>query len=239
MSAAHRGRINPYELTTLVQLFKLSAVQGEVTLTSGSLGETLGVTQQAASARLILLEAHEYIERKPSGRGFRIQLTMKGTEEVRSFYAELSGAISEAGRGLDFEGTVFTGLGEGGYYVSQRGYAKQFVRTLRFKPFPGTLNLRLRSVSQKERRRRLQFMSGVEIGGFRDRTRTFGPVKCFPAVIEGNHPGAALAIERTHYDSSVLELISPENLRESLKLEDGDECSVSVSVSNAEGLPGT
>ncbi len=35
--------------------------------------------------------------------------------------------------------------------------------------------------------------------------------------------GAALVIERTHYDDTVLELISPVNLRRELKLEDGDE----------------
>jgi CTP-dependent riboflavin kinase len=53
-------------------------------------------------------------------------------------------------------------------------------------------------------------------------------VKAFKAKIAGKYPGAVLAIERTHYDNSVLEVISPLNIRKVLKLSDGDECSVTA-----------
>jgi len=157
-----------------------------------------------------------------------VRLTDTGLRAAGSFYTDLKGALERPPGQLDFRGTVFTGFGEGGYYVSLGGYAKPFVEALGFRPFPGTLNLRLSNESMIEQRRRLEFLKGVEVAGFRDRTRTYGPVKCFKALIGGKSRGAVLAIERTHYDSSVLEVISPVNLRKTLRLEDGDECSVTV-----------
>jgi riboflavin kinase len=79
-----------------------------------------------------------------------------------------------------------------------------------------------------EQRRRLDLLEGIEIPGFTDGKRSYGPVKVFRARVAGRHPGAVLAIERTHYDSSVLEIISPVNLRRSLRLKDGDECALTV-----------
>ena len=40
-------------------------------------------------------------------------------------------------------GTLETGLGEGGYYISKEGYMKQFNKKLNWQPFKGTFNLRL------------------------------------------------------------------------------------------------
>ncbi len=168
------------------------------------------------------------IDRLHAGRGFSIRLTDAGLEAVRSFYGELKSAFENQKRELTFRGTVFTGFKEGSYYISQKGYAKQFLSLLVFEPFPGTLNLRLTSPAQVEQRRQLKFLKGIEILGFEAGKRTYGPVKCFRAEIGGKYPGAVLAIERTHYDNSVLEVISPLNLRRVLKLRDGDECSVTA-----------
>ena len=43
------------------------------------------------------------------------------------------------------EGTLFTGLGEGAYYVTRDDYRKQFIEKLGFDPYPGTLNIKLTS----------------------------------------------------------------------------------------------
>lgn len=186
----------------------------------------MGLSQQAASIRLADLEMGGLIERAHSGRGLAVRLTEGGLRAVTSVYSDLKESLEQGGDTVVFHGRVFTGLGEGGYYISLRGYAKQFQEALGFVPFPGTLNLRLSDPKQVEERRRLKVLPGIEVLGFRDGQRTFGPVKCFRAKISGRHRGAVLAIERTHYDSTVLEVIAPIGLRRVLGLRDGDECTV-------------
>jgi len=222
-----RNGLTPQDITTLLELFKIRAGYAYVPITSTALGNSLALTQQAASRRLLELEKRGMIDRRHAGRGFSVKLTDRGLEVVQSFYGSLKGAM-EGQSEFVFRGKVFTGLGEGGYYVSLHGYAKQFLGKLGFEPFPGTLNLRLSSPVQMEQRRQLQFLKGVEIQGFEDGSRTYGPVTCFKAMLEDKHPAAVLGIERTHYDDSVIEVISPVNLRKTLGLQEGDECSVTV-----------
>ena len=214
------------QLTTLLHLVKLGAVNSFANVTTGMLGESLGLSQQAASLRLSDLQRAGLAERAHSGRGLAVRLTEAGLDAVETFLVDV-GANLERGKGtMQFRGTVFTGLKEGAYYVSLKGYAEGFARALRFEPFPGTLNLRLTTEALMGQRRRLELLKGIEIPGFSDGRRSYGGVKCFRAKIAGKHPGAVLAIERTHHDSSVLEVISPVNLRKSLGLKDGDECAV-------------
>ncbi len=218
---------NTQDLTTLARLLMLEAGSHHSYVTTSQLGEALGVTQQAASSRLVALEKSGFIERVHSGRGLSVRLTGSGLKLVRSFYADLSAALEPLSGELTITGKVFTGLREGAYYVSLPGYARPFKESLGFVPFPGTLNLRL-APPQAEQRTKLKLLKGVTVSGFEDRRRTYGPVKCFRAKVRGRLQGAVLAIERTHYDDSVLEVISPLNLRKALKLSDGDELSVTV-----------
>lgn len=220
--------LKPQEITTLVELLRQKAAYSEVRLTSSELGHSLGISQQAASKRLSDLERDGLIERLHSGRGSSLRLTKSGLEAVRSFYGELRRAFEVQAKDLAFTGKVFSGFKEGAYYISLEGYAGRFRSLLGFVPFPGTLNLKLSSPAQIEQRRQLEVLSGVEIPGFEDGQRSYGPVKCFRAEVDGRIPGAVLAIERTHYDSSVLEVISSRNLRRALRLKDGDECTVTV-----------
>jgi riboflavin kinase len=44
--------------------------------------------------------------------------------------------------------------------------------------------------------------------------------------------GAVLLVNRTHYDETVLELIAPVNLRETLKIRDGDKIKVKINLAN-------
>jgi riboflavin kinase, archaea type len=215
-------------ILTLLALVKLGAGSVPTGVSSFRLGKALDITQQAASLRLVKLERAGLIKRAHSGRGLSVKLTDAGLRAAGSFYTGLKGALERLPGQLNFRGTVFTGFGEGGYYVSLKGYAKPFVDALGFEPFPGTLNLRLANESMIEQKRSLDYLQGVEVSGFRDRSRTYGPVKCFKAIVGAKYRGAVLAIERTHYDSSVLEVISPMNLRKALRLRDGDECSVAV-----------
>jgi len=226
MAERARSDLSPQDVTTLLELLKGQAGRAYVPVTSASLGASLGLSQQAASKRLVELEKRGMIDRRHAGRGFSLKLTDRGLDAVQSFYGSLKGAIEGQSAEFAFRGQVFTGFGEGGYYVSLHGYTKQFLSKLGFEPFPGTLNLRLSSPAEIEQRRQLQFQKGIEIQGFEDGTRTYGPVKCFRARFEDGIPAAVLGIERTHYDHSVIEVIAQSDLRRSLGLKDGEECTV-------------
>ncbi len=228
-------RATAADVLTLVELVKLGAGRSFASISSKKLGESLGVSQQAASFRLAKLEKKGLARRAHSGRGLAVQLTESGMRAAGAFYTGLRGALEKTWTRMEFQGTVFTGLGEGGYYVSLKGYAKPFFEALGFEPYPGTLNLKLAGEAMIEQRRWLDHLKGVEVAGFKDETRSYGPVKCFRALIASKAPGAVLAIARTHYDDSVLEVISPFNLRQKLGLSDGDECSVTAYFEQDEG----
>jgi riboflavin kinase len=118
-------------------------------------------------------------------------------------------------------------LGEGGYYVSLAGYKRQFVKLLGFEPFPGTLNLTI-GPGEIELRKQLNLLDALELSGFSHGGRTYGPAKCFRAKVESKYDAGALIIERTHHRESVLEVISPLDLRKTLSLRDGDRVHVTV-----------
>ena len=68
---------------------------------------------------------------------------------------------------------------------------------------------------------------GTTVDGFTDGARSYGALRFFPALIEEER-GAVLRIDRTHYDISVLEVIAPKNLRETLGIQDGSIVHVKV-----------
>jgi riboflavin kinase len=70
----------------------------------------------------------------------------------------------------------------------------------------------------------------VEITGFKNEDRTFGLVKCYPAVIDNKVKGALITALRSHYDVSVLEIIAPVCLRKQLNLKDGVKVKVEVFI---------
>jgi riboflavin kinase len=68
----------------------------------------------------------------------------------------------------------------------------------------------------------------VEIAGFKNEDRTFGVVKCYPALIDNKVKGALITAVRSHYDVSTLELIAPVYLRKHLSLKDSNKVKVEI-----------
>jgi len=215
-------------LTTLYRL-------AEITLNSGTLQTTidiankLGLSQQTASRQLIELEKEGLIRRERLMRGTSIRITDKGMRELRRMHVTLHRVLEKPRRQLTLEGELFTGLGEGAYYVSQSEFLTRFKEKMGFKPFVGTLNLRLKD-QQLRNRSHLESMSFTEIDGFRNGRRSFGSVKCYPAVINGEIEGCVIRPGRTHYGEEVIEVLAAVNLRKRLKLRDGDIVKVSFPI---------
>lgn len=154
-------------------------------------------------------------------------MTSRGLATLRSVHKELDTILGKKPRVLELIGQVVSGVGEGRYYVGQKGYRQQFKRELDFDPYPGTFDIKLDKASL-ELRATLMELPGRLIGGFSIPKRTFGPVKYFPAMLKGTKV-ALIIPSRSHY-SDVVELIAPKNLRRSLKLADGDTVKVEVMI---------
>ena len=154
-------------------------------------------------------------------------MTTKGSEELSRMHLRLKAIFEFKPREVVLEGTLFSGIGEGAWYVSQPGYRRQFAEKLGFDPFLGTLNLRLKRDYEDERRL-LETIPHFQIDGFRDGERTFGPVTCYKAKINDAEDGALISAVRTHYASDVIELIAPSNMRVRLGLKDGDMVRVRI-----------
>jgi len=224
-------KIKPVLIPTLVELAKLGAHRGFVTLSSEELAERLGQSQQAASRHLQELESLGYIERKRTGSKLAVKLSSAGEDAVRTHYSSLKMALDGRTNELAFSGKVFQGLGEGAYYIGLEGYKTQFSKVLGFDPYPGTLNVKLEGGIQVERKKELRGFDGLRINGFESGGRTYGGARCYRATVGKKGVAAAvLVIDRTHYDDSVMEVISPDYLRGSLSLKNGDQVDVKVKV---------
>ena len=223
-------KIKPVLVPTMVELVKLGAHLNFVPLSTVELAERLGQSQQAASQHLQELEKLGLLERRRAGPRFATKLTASGLSVVQQYYSSLKMALEGRAKEMTFEGSIFRGLGEGAYYIGLDGYKRQFGKVLGADPFLGTLNLKLETPVQVEQKRQLRTMDGVRIEGFERDGRTYGGARCYMAKVGGTIPAAVLVIDRTHYDDSVLEIISPAYLRERLGLKDGDRVKVEVAL---------
>ena len=214
-------------MPTIVELYALGASDHFVEISTTELGERLGFSQQAISKHLLELEDKRMITRRKVRRRYAVVLTSKGADEVLAHYTRMKSVVEGKAKTVTFQGKLFSGLGEGAYYVSRDGYRKQFAKLLGFEPYPGTFNLVL-DPSETEIRKQLKFMEGIEVKGFQDGRRSYGPVKCFRAKVGDRYQAGALEIERTHHGAAVLEVISPLHLRKVLSLRDGDSVSITV-----------
>ncbi len=205
----------------LKELALLGAMDSRIAVSSSELGERMGISQQSASRLMRWLRDSGFID-VSRGRKSWVIITAAGKRALAEEYADYLAIFG--GEDPSIKGTVESGLGEGGYYLSRKEYVLQIEELLGFTPYPGTLNIRLEPVQMARYR---HFLSGaVLIKGFVSEGRTFGDVVAVRAEIGGMRC-AAITPKRSHY-SDVIEIIAPVKLRDALNLRDGDEVEMRV-----------
>jgi riboflavin kinase len=216
---------------TLLTLAQLGAVTNNIRTSTSRLAKLLQISQQTASRRLQELENRGLIHRVLNNRGQLIKIQQKGISELGKIQSILEMALTKK-RYRNFRGRILTGLGEGAYYIQLDGYRKQFRKMLGYTPFPGTLNIQLLTETDVNEFRLLKATLGLEIHGFVTGDRSFGPVTCYPAIVNGEQKAAVLLIERTHHHPNVVEIIAPISLRQKLDVIDGDIITVKFDLSD-------
>lgn len=220
---------------TLYRLAEMGAHGRAIHVSTTTLAKKLGIAQQTVSRHLIELERLGLVERHMIARGELIKITGAGIEELRNVQLGLR-SILETGAPtvISIEGEAFTGLGEGAYYLSQKVYRQQILEKLGFEPYPGTLNLRLKSNIDLQARKELDAYPFIELKGFKSGGRTFGTVRCYRAIINNKLEGAVVTALRSHYDATVVEVIAPTNIRDRFKINDGDKVHVKIVISSSQ-----
>jgi len=210
-------------LEVLVELAKRRAK-----VTTTDLARRLDSSQQTMSRKIRELEKLGLIERTLS-KGQFITLTDEGMKFLRKKYLELKDIVEHSKiESLSFGGNVVSGSGEGQYYVSQEEYFLQFNEKLGFRPFLGTLNIKLKTIHDIKAKDEMERIKPVVISGFRKENRTFGELRCYPCVINRKVKGVVVIPVRSHHPSDIVEIISPLNLRKALSAKDNDYVHVEI-----------
>ncbi len=124
---------------------------------------------------------------------------------------------------MEIQGLIISGMGKGTYFMSQEFYVDQFEEKLHYKPFVGTLNIKIdeKGISSIMN---IPYEKFDKING-KDK---FGDVKFIKAVLNDTIEGALVFPAKTKHTEDVLEFIAHKNLREFLKLNDGDLVTVKL-----------
>jgi riboflavin kinase len=215
-------------LVTLTELLSKGAKNNFISITTSTLGKSIHRSQQAASKHLLELEQDGFIERIMSGRKISVKLTQKGYEQIADLYNLLQKSLESVPSAIELKGTLVSGMGEGAYYMSLKGYTKQFSSKIGYIPFPGTLNVKLDKKEYVEALRQLNGLEGTKIDGFSDGKRTYGWVKCYHCVLNDKISCKLILLERTHHDNSIVELISETDIRKKSSLKNGSKITVRI-----------
>jgi riboflavin kinase, archaea type len=124
---------------------------------------------------------------------------------------------------MQIEGNIISGMGKGTYFMSQEFYIEQFQEKLHFKPFGGTLNIKIKEES-------IDLVKKIPVDKF-DLVLgqgKFGDVKFIKATLNNKVEGALVFPGKTEHTEDVLEFISNKNLRKHLDLKDGDLVDVKI-----------
>ncbi len=222
----------------LLKTLKILALQGgtrhSVHISSTELAEKLEISQQSASRHILDLEKKDYIRKKYAQGGQIVNINDRGIAILRKEFTEY-GLIFGTEKNIKMIGTLETGLGEGGYYISKEGYMEQFDSKLNWKPYKGTFNLRLND-DEVPKIEAMKAAEGILIEGFEEGGRTFGKAWVFKCTLKNKNKVmencAIISPKRTHY-KRVVEIISPVFLRKELNVKDGAEFKINVDLGDS------
>src|SRR5689334_9278236 len=116
---------------------------------------------------------------------------------------------------LKLTGAVFSDLGRASSFMEIGWVAESFERALGFKPYPGTLNVKLDTVEAVTAWRAAQNAEGILINA---PDESFCNARCFRVRIEGNWPGAVILPAVDGYPADKLEVIAPVRLKDALEI---------------------
>jgi len=219
-------------IITLTELLSKGARYNFVQLTSSSLGKSVQKSQQTASKYLMELENGGFIKRFMKGRKVFVKITSKGYAELVKLHSLLGSSLGAFPSSIELKGEIISGMGEGAYYMSLKGYTKQFKSKIGYVPFPGTLNVKLYQKEYFESIQQIDDLDGQKINSFSDGKRTYGWVKCFTAKLNRTINCQLIRLERTHYDNSIIELISKNNICKVANLKLGSKVSIKIIITN-------
>ena len=215
-------------ILTLAYLLSKGARYNFITITTSELGKNIKKSQQSASKHLMELENDRLVKRAIDGRNVSVMITEKGYAEMVKLSAVLQKSLDSSVADVKLEGKLVSGMGEGAYYMSLKGYTRQFKTKIGYVPFPGTLNVRLDKKAHQDAIRQFDLAEGIKIDGFSDGKRTFGWVKCFGGIINDSIKCELIILERTHHGDSIIELISKTCIRKAGKLKNGSRVSIKI-----------
>ncbi len=213
------GSIN----SVLLFLLKNLAHKQPVFLSTTAIADSLGMSQQNISRLLISLEKEGKIERKNQG----ITITKFGMNEITAFFEELKNAIEGKTikeEKLIFNGEIVSGVGDGAYYIKK--YSPKIKKILGFKPFFGTLNIKLDDEGIKKRQLLIK-LEPLVVKEFKDKNRTFGDLFIYSCAVDGIKSAIIIPV-RTHHSYDILEIIAPRNLKTTLKKRNGNKIRIVV-----------
>ena len=217
-------------ILTLAQLLSKGARYNFVQITTTELGKSIKKSQQSASKHILELEDGGFIDRLMTGRQLSVKITQKGYSELVKLHSVLGSSLNLSPSHIELNGSVISGLGEGAYYMSLKGYTKQFKAKIGYVPFPGTLNIKLNQLQTTQIIQQLDEIDNMTLDPFSDGKRTYGWVKCFHATLNNSIKCELIRLERTHHDSSVIELISKNNLRKTARLKTGSKVTLQITA---------
>ncbi len=206
----------------LEALAHMGALHRTLHSNTSHVASALCISQQSASRRLRALAKSGMVLLAATPRGCSISIAAQGRRELMLRFSRLGEAFGH-GKGSELHGTVFSGMGEGRYYVSLPRYRRGLSRLLRAEPYLGTLNMHVDDALLHE------FTAAIPVHmvqGFSTKERTFGALRCYIVRINNSVDGMLVMPERSTYPAGVVEAVSGHYLRGKFGLKDGDAVTI-------------
>lgn len=128
---------------------------------------------------------------------------------------------------VEISGVLYSGLGRGRYFMSQKIYLNQIFEKLSIVPYPGTLNLRVLE-KDLDKLKEVKKDEKILITGFVSEGKTFGDVIAYRAELNGTRCGVVIPKLSKHVNT--IEVIAEKYLRGEFGLVDGDIVTVRISL---------